>query len=202
MGAPPNEPEDWLLAARAGSREAIGQALESCRRYLLQIAREELDPALQAKGGASDLVQETFLEAQRDFARFHGSSEKELRVWLRHLLLHHVLMFARRYRSTQKRGLERETPLDVVFGSAGGNAVAAAPHDTPSCHAMANEEAESIRRALARLPDDYRQIIVWRYQENRSFEEISRCLNRSPNATSKLWARALERLQHELEQQA
>jgi hypothetical protein len=46
MGAPPNEPGDWLLAARAGSREAIGEALESCRRYLLQIAREELDPAL------------------------------------------------------------------------------------------------------------------------------------------------------------
>jgi RNA polymerase sigma-70 factor (ECF subfamily) len=202
MGQPPDEPEDWLPAARAGSREAIGQALESCRRYLLQIAREELDPALQAKGGASDLVQETFLEAQRDFSRFHGSSENELRAWLRQLLLHHLLMFARRYRSTQKRGLNREMPLDVVFGAAGNNGAPAAPQETPSLHAMAREKAESIKRALARLPDDYRQVILWRYQENRSFEEISRFLNRSPNATGKLWARALERLQSELERQA
>jgi RNA polymerase sigma-70 factor (ECF subfamily) len=197
MAETPREPDDWLLAARDGSREAIGQALESCRRYLLQIAHEELDPALQAKGGASDLVQETFLEAQRDFTRFQGSSEGELRAWLRQLLLHHVLMFVRRYRATQKRGLERETPLHDD-----SNGVPPAPQETPSHHAIAREQAESIQRAIARLPEDYRQVIVWRYQENRSFEEISRCLNRSPNATSKLWARALERLQSELEQQA
>jgi RNA polymerase sigma-70 factor, ECF subfamily len=202
MSEPPDEPGDWLSAARDGSREAIGQALEACRRYLLQIAREELDPALQAKGGASDIVQETFLEAQRDFARFHGSSANELRAWLRHLLRHQVLMLARRYRSTQKRGLDREAALDVVFDAERGSEVPDAFQETPSCQAMAQEEAESIQRALARLPDDYRQVIVWRYQENRSFEEIARRLERSPNATSKLWARALERLQHELGRQA
>jgi RNA polymerase sigma-70 factor (ECF subfamily) len=47
----------WLPAARAGSREALGEVLEACRGYLLLLAQEELDPALQAKGGASDLVQ-------------------------------------------------------------------------------------------------------------------------------------------------
>ena len=70
----------WLPAAQAGSREALGQVLEACRAYLLLIAREELDPALQAKGGASDLVQQTFLEAQRDFARFQGDS-RSLLAW-------------------------------------------------------------------------------------------------------------------------
>jgi hypothetical protein len=39
----------WLLAARAGSRDALGEALEACRGYLLLPAQEELDPALQAK---------------------------------------------------------------------------------------------------------------------------------------------------------
>src|SRR5262249_25191343 len=51
-----------LNAARAGSAQALGEALEACRGYLLQIARQELDADLQAKGGASDLVQETFLK--------------------------------------------------------------------------------------------------------------------------------------------
>ena len=58
------EVDDGLLvAARRGSREALGNALEACRRYLLAIASRELDPDLRGKGGASDLVQETFLEA-------------------------------------------------------------------------------------------------------------------------------------------
>ena len=68
----------WLTAARDGCRDALGKALESCRRYLLCVARHELDLSLQAKGGASDLVQETFLEAHRDFDRFRGDSEVEL----------------------------------------------------------------------------------------------------------------------------
>jgi hypothetical protein len=43
-----------LAAARAGSREALGQALQACRGYLLLLAERELDADLRAKGGASD----------------------------------------------------------------------------------------------------------------------------------------------------
>ena len=86
--------------ARAGSPEALGQLLDGCRGYLMRIARDELDPRLQAKGGASDLVQETFLEAQRDFAAFTGDSEAELLAWLRHRLRYRVAKFVRSYRQT------------------------------------------------------------------------------------------------------
>jgi len=75
-----------LSLAGAGSAEALGQALEVWRNYLLVIAGRQLDPGLHAKGGASDLVQETILEAQRDFAQFQGTSEAELLAWLRHTL--------------------------------------------------------------------------------------------------------------------
>src|SRR5215472_9511436 len=100
-----------LEAARAGSREALGQALETCRNYLLLVAGRQLDPDLYAKGGASDLVQETFLEAQRDFARFQGNSEGELLAWLRQILLNNVANFARRYRDTAKRAVGREVAV-------------------------------------------------------------------------------------------
>jgi RNA polymerase sigma-70 factor (ECF subfamily) len=189
-------PDDWLAAARAGSHEALGQALEACRRYLLQIAQQELDPALQAKGGASDVVQETFLEAQRDFDHFHGDSGAELRAWLRQLLLHHLYKLARRYRTTQKRAAGREVSLEAVnelAPSANGS-----PAASPSVQVMAQEQAEALRQALTRLPDDYRRVIIWRYQEHRSFEEIAGRLERTVGAARKLWARAVERLQHEM----
>jgi len=63
---------------------------------------------------------------------------------------------------------------------------------------MAHEQAEALRRALERLPDDYRQVVTLRYQEGRPFAEIAERMQRSENAVRKLWFRAIERLQQEL----
>jgi RNA polymerase sigma-70 factor (ECF subfamily) len=199
MAEPPGDASQWLPAARAGSNEALGQALESCRRYLLLVADRELDPGLRAKGGASDLVQQTFLEAQRDFAHFHGDSEAELLAWLRVLLRHNLGKFARAYRDTQKRGIGRETPLEGDSSAVGPGAGLAADTPTPSGLAMQREQDDALERALARLPEDYRRVIALRYREERSFEEIGQLLQRSADAARKLWARAVERLQDELD---
>ena len=87
MTTPPPDAARWLPAAQAGSKEALGQLLDSCRGYLLLIANQELGPDLQAKGGASDLVQETLLDACRDFAHFQGNTEQELFGWLRRSII-------------------------------------------------------------------------------------------------------------------
>ena len=63
-----------LAAAHSGSSAALGEVLESCRNYLLLVADMALKQGSQAKLGASDIVQETFLEAQRIFDRFEGRS--------------------------------------------------------------------------------------------------------------------------------
>jgi RNA polymerase sigma-70 factor (ECF subfamily) len=193
-----NDASQWLPAAHAGSSEALGQALETCRRYLLLVAERELSPALRAKGGASDLVQQTFLEAQRDFAHFQGQTEAELLAWLRQLLLHNVSKLARRYH-TQKRGVAREVDLAAAGSSAAP--VGRLPADTasPSGEAIRREQDQALEQALARLPADYRRVIALRYQEERSFEEIGSLMQRSADAARKLWARAVERLQQELD---
>ncbi|MBW3600464.1 MAG: RNA polymerase factor sigma-70, partial [Planctomycetes bacterium] len=72
-----------LREARAGSHDAVGGALEACRAYLLLIANRELPAEVRQKMGASDVVQETFIEAQRDLRQFLGQSEEELLAWLR-----------------------------------------------------------------------------------------------------------------------
>jgi RNA polymerase sigma-70 factor (ECF subfamily) len=186
----------WLPEARAGSRQALGDMLEAYRAYLLLIANRQLDPELRAKGGASDLVQETFLEAQRDFAQFHGDSGDELQAWLRQLLLHNLANFARHYKDAGKRAVAREVAIDTPSGAQERGL----PSDTPSPsgQAMAQEQAQALRQALERLPEDYRQVIVWRYQEGRAFEEIAEKLGRSENAARKLWFRAVERLEQEM----
>jgi RNA polymerase sigma-70 factor (ECF subfamily) len=187
-----------LAAARGGSPEALGEALEACRAYLLHVAQRELAPQLQAKGGASDLVQETFLDAQRDFGRFHGDSEEELLAWLRQVLVHKLANFRRHYHGTGKRTVSREVALQAGDTSSAWVPGVAADTPTPSMHAAANEQARALQAALDRLPDEYRQVILLRHDAAQSFEEIGRVLDRTPNAARKLWARALERLQEEL----
>ncbi len=112
------EPDAWqdpflrgLAAAQAGDREALGDAFEPFRRFLLLIAERELATDLKSKEGASDLVQDTLLEAQRHIGSFEGRSPQELRSWLRHMLLHRVSYTSRRYRGTAKRRMAREQPL-------------------------------------------------------------------------------------------
>jgi RNA polymerase sigma-70 factor, ECF subfamily len=195
MPGPSQDPGEFLAAARAGSRDALGQALELCRGYLLHIANDGLAPELRSKGGASDLVQDTFLDAQRDFCRFHGSSDAELRAWLRQLLLHNAANFARSYRETGKRQVGRE----ISLGRADIGGALAAEIPSPSGEAMAREQAEALQRALERLPEDYRRVIILRNQERRSFEEIGALMARSAYAVRRLWARAVERLQQEVE---
>jgi RNA polymerase sigma-70 factor (ECF subfamily) len=189
----------WLEAARAGSLTALGEALEACRAYLLLIAQQEIDPELRAKGGASDLVQETFLEAQRDFAHFQGTTQQELLAWLRRLLLNNLANFVRHHRQTAKRRLGREVALQANDSSSGLAGVLTADLPSPSDEAVAQEETEAVQQAVLRLPDDYRQVILLRYQQDRSFEEIGRIMSRSTNAARRLWLRALERLEQELD---
>jgi RNA polymerase sigma-70 factor (ECF subfamily) len=196
---PARDASQYLPAARAGSREALGQALELCRGYLLRVANQGLDADLRAKGGASDLVQQTFLEAQRDFGGFQGSSEEELIAWLRQLLLHNVANFSRGYRDTDKRRVAREVELDAAQLAAGGKAELAADIPSPSTEAIAREQAEKIQRMLKRLPEDYRRVILLRNQERRSFAEIGQLMDRSAEAARRLWSQAIERLQQELE---
>jgi RNA polymerase sigma-70 factor, ECF subfamily len=188
-----------LVAARGGSREALGNALEACRRYLLAIAARELDPDLRAKGGASDLVQETFLEAQRDFARFRGSSPEDLRAWLRQVLLHNVGAFTRRFRTTSMRAVALEVAMEAGGSSAQLNEPTAASNLSPSGVAIEHEQVSNLRRALDRLSDDYRRVVFLRFEEGRSFEEIGQLTDRSPDAARKVWARAMERLRQEWE---
>src|SRR5215468_10286288 len=172
MADPVESPERLLSVAQAGSREALGRLLDGCREYLLLIAQRELDADMKAKGGASDLVQETFLEAQRDFAQFHGQTEGELLAWLRQLLLNNVANFTRRFRETAKRGVDREVSLEGDRSSFNQAAGVADSTPTPSDVAVQNEQAEAVQRALARLPEDYRAVLQLRYTEELPFEEV------------------------------
>jgi RNA polymerase sigma-70 factor (ECF subfamily) len=186
-----------MRAARAGSPEALGGLLEGCRAYLLLVANGHLDADLQAKGGASDLVQETFLEAMHDFPQFRGYSHQDLLNWLRGILRHNLADFRRRYRDRAARQIGQERSLG---GGERAELYDQLVADTPAPQerAVAAEDADAVRRAVARLPEDYRRVIALRHEEGRAFDDIAQELGRTTEAVRKLWFRALERLRQDM----
>ena len=98
--------------ARAGDAEVLGRALESCREYLLLIAARGLDADLIAKGGASDLVQDTLLGAYRDFGSVSRPfAGRAARVAPQDPSRTTWPSLRRRYRGTRKRQVALEIPI-------------------------------------------------------------------------------------------
>jgi len=58
-------------------------AFERYRAYLHLLARLQLDRRLQAKVDASDIVQQTLVQALRGWSEFRGQTEAEVAAWRR-----------------------------------------------------------------------------------------------------------------------
>src|SRR5262249_25631301 len=105
------DPVELLAQARQGSPQALGRLLDLYRGYLRLLLRLQIGRRLRSKIDDSDLIQETFLEAHRQFERFRGQSEGELVNWLREILAGSLAQVVRRYYKTQRRDLRLEQEL-------------------------------------------------------------------------------------------
>jgi RNA polymerase sigma-70 factor (ECF subfamily) len=190
------DPEQLLIEARAGDAATLGRLLELYRRYLALLARVQIGQRLQGKVDASDLVQETFLEAHRNFARFRGTSEPELVRWLRQILAANLADLLRRYLGTQGRDVRLEREIEDAFDRSSVllDRGLVAPQSSPSQQAVRREQAVLLADALAQLPDDYREVLVLRHLEGLRFPEVARQMGRSIASVEKLWMRGLARL--------
>ena len=186
-----------LQAALAGSNSSLGQLLQGYRDYLNLLADGELGSGIQVKESASDLVQDSFLEAKRDFGQFTGKSPEEFQAWLRRLLLNNVANAIRSYQGTEKRDISRETP--AALSDLDGTRAQAGEGRTASSIVMKNELLDALQIAIQKLPEHYQDVIQWRNYERASFEDIGQRLERSAEAARKLWVRAVEMLQQDLE---
>jgi RNA polymerase sigma-70 factor (ECF subfamily) len=190
--------EQLIRAARGGCRESMEKLIAASRGFLWSLALREVPSDLRPKVSASDLVQESLLEAHRDFAGFGGSHPQEFYAWLKRILLNNLANSQRRYRK-QKRQLKRELPLATFTDDSGLMNELPHPTPSPSSLAMSSERAKRVEEALAKLSSDYQEVIRLRHQDHLSFGEIAARLERSEVAVRKIWSRAIERLQQELD---
>ncbi|MGA2583974.1 MAG: sigma-70 family RNA polymerase sigma factor [Tepidisphaeraceae bacterium] len=192
--------QQLLQLARAGDEAATGKLLESYAKYLNLLAGVQIGRRLQGKMDASDIVQETFLEAHRQIANFRGHSEGELLAWLRRILAGQIALMCRRFLGTKGRDvkLERELMVQIDESSQALDRNLAQSGSTPSQHVSRREQAVLLAEALSKLPEDYRQVIILRHIEALSFPKVAEEMNRSEDSVQKLWVRALASLRKSL----
>jgi RNA polymerase sigma-70 factor (ECF subfamily) len=192
--------ECLLARARAGDMAALGQLLELHRSYLTLLARVQIGRRLQGKVDEADLVQDTFLEAHRNFALFRGADVAEFLGWLRQILAANLAMLLRRYFGTQRRDvrLERELAVELDDSSRVLDRGLLAPSSSPSSRAARREQAVLLAAALERLPVAYREVIILRHLEGLSFPDVAGRMSRSLDSVKNLWARALGQLRRSL----
>src|SRR5215831_10542160 len=162
---------ELIHRCRAGEAAAREQLFLRYHAYLKVLAQAQLGRHLRAKCSPSDLVQQTLLEAYRDFGTFQGNHESELLAWLRRILAHNLFNEARRF-AAQQRDAAREVSLDQVRAGVEHSSVAlarglAASTPSPSQAAAHREDAVLMAAALARLPEDYQTVLLLRI-----FEEL------------------------------
>ncbi len=187
-----------IRQAREGDSAALGKLLDQYRAYFQILAARGIGPRLGRRFNASDVVQQTMLEACRDFVQFLGSGEPELVAWLERILQRNIAQLVRDHVATQKRAVGREQACEGNDASGADRFDPAAQHSSPSQRAMRGEEAIHLARVLAALPEDQREAVRLRHLEGWTLAEISDYFKRSPAATAGLIKRGMQKLREKL----
>jgi len=129
---------------------------------------------------AQDVVQEAYLRAFKFFAGFRGGNS---RAWLLRIVRNAFYDWLK-----QNRGEERKEPFDEEL------------HDTmderrgPDTLLLEKADHELVRKAIASLPVEFREILVLRELEGFSYKEISEVANIPPGTVMSRLARGREQL--------
>jgi RNA polymerase sigma-70 factor (ECF subfamily) len=188
--------------AREGDVSACERLFRAYSAKLEAAIKREMNEPLRAKMDAADVLQETYLEALRDFATFEYRGKGSLYAWFRQISRNKIRELHRHFFRVRKRAAGREaTRARRPRGETEQGTVERHPASgtTPTGAARRREGAAEIALRLARLPRDYRLVISLVRIEELPISEAARVMGRSENAVKKLLARALEQLRAEFE---
>jgi RNA polymerase sigma-70 factor (ECF subfamily) len=175
------------------------QALEKYRAYLHLLATLQLDRRVRAKIEASDIVQQTLVQAVGGWEQFRGKTDAEMAAWLRTILANQL---ANAYRNAkrQKRDVRQERSIEGFLAQSASRLQSwlAADQTSPSQGAIASERAVELANALAKLPEAQWRAVTLHHFEGWTLEQVGEHLGRSPVAVAGLIKRALGSLRQQI----
>lgn len=174
---------------------ASGPQVERFREYLCLLARAHLNAHHPVRLEASDVVQQTLLEAHAQRDQFRGRSEAEMAGWLKQMLVHN-LADALKALERDKRDVRRERPIEADIADSFSRAEdwLAANESSPSQRAIHIEQLLRLTDALGKLPNDQHEAVVLHHLQGWSLSQLAKHFQRSEPAVAGLLHRGLKKL--------
>jgi RNA polymerase sigma-70 factor (ECF subfamily) len=200
---PESKPDtDQLLeSAAAGDSAAAHELLAHCRPRLRRMVAMRLDPSIRARVDPSDVVQEALAEAYQKLPAYLKKRPVSFYPWLRQIAWQRLVKLHRAHIAASRRSVRREdvVPLPISNQSAAQLADRFVTSETgPAQRAVRSELRERVRAALNGLSETDRELLIMRYLEHLTLKEIAETLQITVAAAKMRHARALERLEREL----
>lgn len=169
--------------------------LEQWRPYLRVLARMQIEPKFQAKIDASDIVQQTMLEAHRARDEFRGASDDELRAWLRRIMARNLADEMRKFRRDKRdAGLEQSLQAALTESSQCLEGCLPADDSLPDHRALRNEQLTQLAAAIESLPEDQRQAVTLHHLQRQSAAQVATAMGRTEVSVAGLLRRGMKRL--------
>ena len=176
--APDDGEKCLILAARRGDEEAFREIYRTYRESVWSVVISLVGDPVQAQ----DILQNVFFKAFRGLAGFRFRSS--LFTWIYRIARNECRNHLR------KRGLPI-VPLEDILGSRYEADVARIPDG-------ARNSPDALTSAVMQLPFKMREVVVLKYQEDLSYDEMSRILGCPPGTVASRLNRALAELETRL----
>ncbi len=168
--------------AKTGDREAYDRLFALHSDRALMFVRAGLGPKLRAKVESIDVLQEAYLAAHQAFENFEYADDGSFTRWLCRIIENRI------------------RDMNDHFGARKRQAIPL-PASDPTGPITALDRAEHRQRvlkALDNLSEDHRHVLLLRFFEGLSAEEVGQTMNRTAGAVRKLTSRALVELGKQL----
>ena len=193
-----------LRAAGTDRDRVLGEIFEEHRARLLRMVELRMDPRLKARLGASDVLQDAFVEVRSRLEDYLVSPRMPFFLWLRETAAQRLSMLYRHHIGTQKRDARRQVSLARgAFPAATSVALVDrlfADQTTPTTGAARLEMRAQLEQFLERMSPADREVLVLRHFEELSNTETAQELGIDESAASKRYIRALKRLRASMEE--
>jgi RNA polymerase sigma-70 factor (ECF subfamily) len=175
-----------LLRAREGDRSAIDLLFTRYFPRIRRWAHGRLPSWARRLTDTGDIVQDAFLRTFRRLDRFEPRGNSALQAYLRQAVVNRIKDELRSARSQPQSEL-----IDSQHSTQGPSTID---------ELIDAEDRERYRRALARLPETDRELLVSRLDLNYSYEQIALITSRATaNAARVAVRRALVKLAEEMD---
>ncbi|MFA6257568.1 MAG: sigma-70 family RNA polymerase sigma factor [Candidatus Paceibacterota bacterium] len=186
----PNEiDEEIILLYKNGDRKAFKILIDRYTKSLYNFTAR-----LTNKNDASDIVQEIFIKVWKNIDHF-DEEKASFKTWIFTIAKNTATDFLRKKKSLLFSDLAKIENLDLNNENENSFAKNIPDENLLPDEAMQKlQDSEFLNNTLKKLRPDYQEILVLHYQEEMTFEEIGKILNKPLNTVKSSHRRSIMEL--------